>query len=60
MLSAKQFVKCCKRKSVACLGLVTGMGPDVEDFFVFRFKIAFLTSSGDTDLKWKLSHTISG
>ena len=38
----------------------SGMVPDVEDFFGFRFKTSFLTSSRDTDLKWKLSGTISG
>ena len=37
-----------------------GMVPDMEDFFGFRFKTSFLTSSRDTDLKWKLSGTISG
>ena len=36
------------------------MVPDVEYFFGFRFKTSFLTSSRDTDLKWKLSGTISG
>ena len=36
------------------------MVPDVEDFFGFGFKNSFLKSSGDTDLKWKLSGTISG
>ena len=41
------------------LRIVTEMVPDVEDFFGFRFK-TFLTSSRDTDLKWKLSGTISG
>ena len=38
----------------------SGMVPDVEDFFGFRFKTSLLTSSRDTDLKWKLSVTISG
>ena len=36
------------------------MVPCVEDFFGFRFKTSFLTSSRDTDLKWKLPGTFSG
>ena len=36
------------------------MVPDVEDFFRFRFKTSFLTSSRNNDLKWKLSGTTSG
>ena len=43
-----------------CLRIVTGMVPDMEGFFGFRFKTSFLVSSRDTDFKWKLSRAISG
>ena len=43
------FVKCCILTSIFCLKIVTRMVPDVEDFFRFRFKTSFLTSSRDTD-----------
>ena len=36
------------------------MVPDVESFYGLTFNTAFLTSSRDTDLKWKLSGTTSG
>ena len=39
---------------------VVGNVPNTEDFVRFRFKTSFLRSSRDTDLKWKLSGTISG
>ena len=52
-LSRKQFVcclwfypfaKCCKWTSIVCLRIVTGMVPDEEDSFGFRFKTSFLVS----------------